>query len=322
MVPVLKELRVTPQRVDRVEHNDDIDDKLLELMQGADFAIVDLTYARPSAYYEAGWMTGASKIVIYTVRRDHLRQCDDDPLGSEAVHFDLKMRNIIGWTEPNAGFRAHLKRRIMRAVRPLVERKRKETALEQERKAFLQKAPVQRHEVLAKTLARLVKADGFQMIEDGFDYFGPGSRWVRRIGRSSLVLNCFVEPKMGRELGSAVWSSRRSDPEHRELRVRKLTAAKSRAKAKIVDSVFVFFFENPITRKSFRKRFAQFGERDDGILFWGNGRDGGQDPFWVRTRTVVLIDGIFSERVLADQFVPKLKGLMRESRDREKAHAS
>ena len=46
--PTLRSLDVDAFRVDRVEHNEDIDNKLFELLDSADFCIADLTYARPS----------------------------------------------------------------------------------------------------------------------------------------------------------------------------------------------------------------------------------------------------------------------------------
>src|SRR5262245_31154821 len=61
VIPVLERLRVAVSRVDRVEHNDDIDDKIFALLDAADFAIADLSYARPSVYYEAGYAAGAGK---------------------------------------------------------------------------------------------------------------------------------------------------------------------------------------------------------------------------------------------------------------------
>lgn len=63
--PALKRLHVQPSRVNRVEHNEDIDNKIFELLNAADFAIVDLTYSRPSVYYDAGYAFGTGKPVIY-----------------------------------------------------------------------------------------------------------------------------------------------------------------------------------------------------------------------------------------------------------------
>ena len=80
VIPILRKLSVTPLRVDRVEHNEDIDNKIFELLDSADFAIADLTYARPSVYYEAGYATGKSKPVIYIAKRDHFKAHNDDPI--------------------------------------------------------------------------------------------------------------------------------------------------------------------------------------------------------------------------------------------------
>ena len=61
-----KDLEV--RRVDRIEHNDDIDDKIIEEIIRADLVIADLTYARPSVYYEAGYAERADTPVIFTCR--------------------------------------------------------------------------------------------------------------------------------------------------------------------------------------------------------------------------------------------------------------
>ena len=66
--PVLKELKIRPLRVDRVEHNDDIDDRIFRLIGQSQLCIADLTHARPSVYYEAGYAFGGGKPVIYIAR--------------------------------------------------------------------------------------------------------------------------------------------------------------------------------------------------------------------------------------------------------------
>ena len=48
-------LGVNAQRVDRIEHNDNIDTKIISEIEAADLVIADLTYARPSVYFEAGY---------------------------------------------------------------------------------------------------------------------------------------------------------------------------------------------------------------------------------------------------------------------------
>src|SRR5689334_9846443 len=75
---VLQELSIKPLRVDRINHNDRIDSKIIELINECDFGIVDLTYARPSAYFEAGFIEGLGKKVIYMTRKDHFKQKETD----------------------------------------------------------------------------------------------------------------------------------------------------------------------------------------------------------------------------------------------------
>src|SRR5439155_13901898 len=81
--------RLIIRRVDRINHNNDIDDQILNELREADFVLCDLTYARPSVYFEAGYAQGRPIPVIYTARRDHIgRKATDD---TRRVHFDLQM---------------------------------------------------------------------------------------------------------------------------------------------------------------------------------------------------------------------------------------
>ena len=117
--PTLEPLHVAVSRVDRVDHNDDIDNKIMELLDQADFCIADLTYARPSVYYEAGYAL-AKKPVIFIARRDHFKAQDADQAGNLRVHFDLQMKNIIPWGGSDAAFSTTLKKRVKLVTRPLI----------------------------------------------------------------------------------------------------------------------------------------------------------------------------------------------------------
>ena len=55
MKRALKPLGIVPRRVDRIEHNDNIDQKIISELTEAALVIADLTYARPSVYFEAGY---------------------------------------------------------------------------------------------------------------------------------------------------------------------------------------------------------------------------------------------------------------------------
>lgn len=114
----LRQIGVSAVRVDRVEHNEDIDDKICTLIRRSDLCIADLTYARPSVYYEAGYAFGLGKPVVYIVKGDHFRLKPDDGTGNRRVHFDLQMKNIIKW-EPIDSLAVRLKRRLLHVIKPL-----------------------------------------------------------------------------------------------------------------------------------------------------------------------------------------------------------
>jgi nucleoside 2-deoxyribosyltransferase len=115
--------RITVVRIDRIEHNDDIDKRIISEIERADFVIADLTYARPSVYFEAGY--AQRKVpVVYTARSDHFRDKLDDSHGNLRVHFDLQMKNIIAWASPtDSAFLTRLTTRIGKVVAPLVSLK-------------------------------------------------------------------------------------------------------------------------------------------------------------------------------------------------------
>jgi nucleoside 2-deoxyribosyltransferase len=97
IVPLLRKKKITPVRVDRQEHLDDINNKIISELKQSDFAIADLTFARPSVYYEAGFAQRCIP-VIHTSRRDHFHPKPDDKFGNFKIHFDLQMKNIIPWS--------------------------------------------------------------------------------------------------------------------------------------------------------------------------------------------------------------------------------
>ncbi len=113
ILPVLKRNDVIPIIINRRESNDDINIQIIEQLKSANFCITDLTYARPSVYYEAGYAQRAIP-VIYTVRKDHLKTSQPEDL---RVHFDLQMKPIIKWENPyDPTFSNRLERRIKATV--------------------------------------------------------------------------------------------------------------------------------------------------------------------------------------------------------------
>jgi nucleoside 2-deoxyribosyltransferase len=67
ILPTLKRNGVRPVIINRRQSNDDINFQIFDQLDKADFCIADLTYTRPSVYFEAGYAQ-RSIPVIYTVR--------------------------------------------------------------------------------------------------------------------------------------------------------------------------------------------------------------------------------------------------------------
>jgi hypothetical protein len=109
VLPVLKQNNITPVIINRHQSNDDLNLQIFEQLKKADFCIADLTYTRPSVYFEAGFAEREIP-VIYTVRKDHLDQGQPD---DKRVHFDLQMKPLIVWKSPvDNDFSSRLEARI------------------------------------------------------------------------------------------------------------------------------------------------------------------------------------------------------------------
>jgi len=59
---------IQAERVDEVQSNERITDRILESIRKAEFVIADLTSARPNVFYEAGYAQGINKTPIYIAR--------------------------------------------------------------------------------------------------------------------------------------------------------------------------------------------------------------------------------------------------------------
>jgi len=138
VLPVLKSMEITPCRVDQIEHNDDIDNKIIELISKCDICIADLTYARPSVYYEAGYFTGLGKSVIFIAQKDHFSPKAEDVYGNFKIHFDLQMKNIIPWSSTKRvdTFKKKLLSRLKLISKPLLQKIEKEHKQKKDQQDF------------------------------------------------------------------------------------------------------------------------------------------------------------------------------------------
>jgi hypothetical protein len=123
ILPTLLKNQIEPVIINRIESNLDLNLQIYNQIQKCDFCIADLTYTRPSVYFEAGY---AQRIcpVIYTVRSDHLNKNQPDDL---RVHFDLQMKNIIQWNDLNdESFIVRLENRLLATVIPILSKQKEE----------------------------------------------------------------------------------------------------------------------------------------------------------------------------------------------------
>ena len=92
-----------PIRIDRVQHNNRIDDEIIATIRRCKFVVSDFTLNRGGIYFDAGFGMGRGRPVIWTARNSCLRR----------VHFDTRQYNFIEWSFENLpGFAQALQNRI------------------------------------------------------------------------------------------------------------------------------------------------------------------------------------------------------------------
>ncbi len=76
-------------RVDDIQHNGTINDRIIAEIKESHFVVADFTGHSDGVYFEAGYALGLGKPVIFT--------CHEPDIGG--LHFDTKMYNVITWNE-------------------------------------------------------------------------------------------------------------------------------------------------------------------------------------------------------------------------------
>lgn len=98
-VPACESLNYKPNRVDLSEPSDTITATITDGITESACMIADLTYARPSVYFEVGYAHGLGIPLLLTCRKDHFRGKADNA----RVHFDLEQFKISFWTRNAKG---------------------------------------------------------------------------------------------------------------------------------------------------------------------------------------------------------------------------
>ena len=75
-------------RVDKIDHNNKIDDEIIAGIRRGKFLIADFTGQRGGVYFEAGFAMGLGKQIIWLVREDEINK----------IHFDNRQYNFTTWS--------------------------------------------------------------------------------------------------------------------------------------------------------------------------------------------------------------------------------
>jgi nucleoside 2-deoxyribosyltransferase len=104
--PALEETGFDPVKIDLIEHNDDINDRIISEIKRSALLVADFTGNRGGVYFEAGFAYGLGIPVIWTCRKDHFKN----------VHFDTEHYKHIVW-ENSADLKEKLINRIEATIK-------------------------------------------------------------------------------------------------------------------------------------------------------------------------------------------------------------
>lgn len=99
--PALENTGFRAIRVDLIEHNGKIDDRIIADIRKSALVVADFTLHRQNVYFEAGFAMGLGRCVIWTCRESDISQ----------AHFDTRQYNHIVWRDA-ADLRQRLQNRI------------------------------------------------------------------------------------------------------------------------------------------------------------------------------------------------------------------
>lgn len=108
--------KLIPIKINDTDPDEPVDVEILKQINQSRFVICDLTFARQSVYFEAGYAIAKGIKVIFTARDDH--NSDNPKFGDRdnpdyKIHFDLRNRQITFWEENNmSAFETEIAQRI------------------------------------------------------------------------------------------------------------------------------------------------------------------------------------------------------------------
>jgi len=303
ITPVLRKLKIKQLRVDRIEHNDDIDDKIFSLIRECDLCIADLTYARPSVYYEAGFAWGLGRPVIYISRKDHLHPRIDDEAGNLRVHFDLQMKNIIPWTSPNETFKNRLLKRIKHVCRGITPKEQRQTKQSPEEIRYKSLSIDDQIRAVLTKGTNLIFARGFHLpAEDEQDY------GVRRLGREPANQASFerFRNNVYESIKLVARNSFTKSDFHSTSHSYKSFSEEEKSKLKAEHSVVLYALLQPVRQTSIRTALSSYTPIGDGIYRKTNTSFRLYHDKWPFVKTIAFIEGYKSvsefSQLMKDKF--------------------
>lgn len=91
--PLIDSYGYRPLIMSNEKASNSIDEAMREAIRNSYAFVADLTYARPSVYYEAGFAKALGMPTFLTCRKDHEHNAKD----TERIHFDLRNHTIGYW---------------------------------------------------------------------------------------------------------------------------------------------------------------------------------------------------------------------------------
>jgi len=220
IAPTIRRIGLTPRRIDRVMHNERIDQKILREIQECVVMVSDLTFARPSVYWEAGLVEGLKKPVVYTCRRDHFHPRQEDEYGNYKIHFDLQTKKIVPWASANdRKFSRDLERQLQFVLRPFLRAQAEDIEQAQEERKFLANSLDSRRSIVLRSIVPIARRLGFSVRALDFDwglehpkmskafyssYTLLGAALIYDQSREVHTGHVFVPPKLKKSLWQAI----------------------------------------------------------------------------------------------------------------------
>jgi nucleoside 2-deoxyribosyltransferase len=174
--PVLREFGPA-FNIEEIHHGENIDTRILKEIDETDYLLADLTYARPSVYFEAGYAAAKQMPVLYTCRADHVRRG-----APHEIHFDVNHRQMILWADPgDRTFADRLRRHVTARTRSLINKLSEERTRTDMEARFASISVAHRLQMLAQMAQKILVRAGFRPFERDQDRDSPW-RGYRRLG--------------------------------------------------------------------------------------------------------------------------------------------